>query len=69
MQTKTTATVSVLMQQAFAHGLQGGVYFQVVVCFRYPAVRSVLFRNKYRAQNEAYKDVDGEKRRKALPVK
>lgn len=24
---------------------------------------------KYRAQNEAYKEVDGEKRRKALPVK
>ena len=23
----------------------------------------------YRAQNEAYKEVDGEKRRKALPVK
>lgn len=28
-------------------------------------VRSII----YRAQNEAYKEVDGEKRRKALPVK
>ena len=27
------------------------------------------YKRLYRAQNEAYKEMDGEKRRKALPVK
>ena len=32
-------------------------------------LQEVKIYGKYRAQNEAYKEVDGEKRRKALPVK